>query len=97
MTKQFYEMIDGQTGGAPEGGAAVAEGEVGSLLPGAKPARNGLLAACVGTVVAIALLVGCVAASPGASARDASGTQMFLFVRTVCVCYAHQEAGRQTH
>lgn len=74
MIKQSYEMIEGQVGGAlPGGGAAVVEGEMGSLLPGARPARKGLLAACMGTVVAIALLVGCVAAtSPNVSARDAS-------------------------
>lgn len=75
MTKQSYEMIEGHVGGASGGGAAVAEGEAGSLLPGAQPARKGLLAACVGTVMAIALLAGCVAVSPGASARDASGTK----------------------
>lgn len=71
MTKESYEMIEGQVGAR---GAAV-EGEMGSLLPGATPARKGLLAACMGTVVAIALLVGCVAAtSPSVSARDpASG------------------------
>lgn len=83
MTKQSYEMIEGQVGGALGGGAAVAREEGGSLLPEAKSLRKAWVAACVGAVLAVALLAACVSASPGVSARDASGMYICTDLRFV--------------
>lgn len=78
MTKQSYEMIEGQVGGGGLGAAAAAggEGESGSLLSSsATPLHNkGRVAVVVGSLLAVALLAGCVSASPRVSARGA-GTE----------------------
>lgn len=76
MTKQSYEMIEGQAGGGLGAGAAGEEGESGSLLPsGATPLYKGRVALVVGTLLGVALLAGCVSASPRAAARGAGVLQ----------------------
>lgn len=72
MTKQSYEMIEGQAGGGLGAAAAGEEGEGGSLLSSsAAPLYKGRVALAVGTLLAVALLAGCVSASPRVAARGA--------------------------
>lgn len=72
MTKQSYEMIEGQVGGGLGATSAGEEGEGGALLSSsATPLHKGRVALVLGTLLAVALLAGCVSASPRVAARGA--------------------------
>eukprot|EP00903_Cladosiphon_okamuranus_P011407 g10750.t1 len=72
MTKQSYEMIEGQVGGGVETTAAGEEGESGPLLSSrAASMHKRRVALVVGSLMAVALLAGVVSASPGLHARGA--------------------------
>lgn len=77
MTKQTYEMIEGQAGGSLEAAAAGEEDESGALLPSSPaPLHRGRIALFAG-MLAVALLVGYVS-SPRASVRGTAGTHVYL-------------------
>jgi len=98
MSKQSYEMIEGQAGEgtatacgsvsslgrAPASSAA--EGEGGALLSGTVTSqRKGRVVACVAALLAVGLLLSCVSASPSVTAGSAAG---------VCVLFLHDKFNR---